>query len=200
MPFYRLTAPSEGFFKDRGSKFYAFAFPVDAQETVDHHLQQLRKQFYDARHRCTAYRLGNEGETVYMNDDGEPSNTAGAPILAAIRSAELTNILVVVVRYFGGTKLGVRGLIDAYRTATETALNAAPKEEIISWVYVTFDFPYNQTSYINKLLHPFPVEQVSAEYLATCKVTYRIRENEYGKLEQAIQQTPLRVKIQHIKK
>lgn len=109
-------------FKDRGSKFLAFAFPVNSEDEVKEILQQLRKQYHDARHHCYAWKLGVDPPRFRANDDGEPSNSAGKPILNQIEKRNLTNTLVIVIRYFGGTLLGVGGLINAYRSATEDAL------------------------------------------------------------------------------
>lgn len=118
-----IATTSEGLFKDRGSKFLAFAFPVKNEDEVKEILQQLRKQYHDARHHCYAWKLGVDPPQHRANDDGEPSNSAGKPILNQIEKRNLTNTLVVVIRYFGGTLLGVGGLINAYRSATEDALN-----------------------------------------------------------------------------
>ncbi|PLX14682.1 MAG: YigZ family protein, partial [Marinilabiliales bacterium] len=120
-----ISKPSEGLFKDRGSKFLAFAYPVSSEEEIKAFQEQLRSDYHDARHHCYAYMLGPKKENYRANDDGEPSSTAGKPILGQIRSFDLTNILIVVIRYFGGTKLGVGGLINAYKTAAEEALKNA---------------------------------------------------------------------------
>ena len=179
-----LLESAKGEYRDRGSKFYAIAEPVYSQEEAEALVARLKKEYHDARHWCSAYRLGEEGETMYSNDDGEPSNSAGAPILAAIRSAELTDVAIVVVRYFGGIKLGVRGLIDAYRGAAEDALSRARTEAIVLKETFTLAFSYTETSEVNRILHRFPVEQVEAEYTDTCKVTYSIERSRYNELEQ----------------
>ncbi|MEZ4829871.1 MAG: YigZ family protein [Bacteroidia bacterium] len=180
---FTLTAPSEGFFRDRGSKFYAFALPVNHISAVDEHLQALRQKYYDARHHCYAYRLGKYGETTFASDDGEPSHSAGAPILAAIRSFSLTNTAIVVVRYFGGTKLGVRGLIEAYRTAAEEAIRAGQLEQIIPKISFSISFPYEKTSEINRILHRFETETLSAEYLTACRQTLAVKEADFPELK-----------------
>ena len=120
-----IEAPSTGVYKDNGSKFLAFAYPVETEEQAKEHIAALRKEYFDARHHCYAWRIGLEGALWRANDDGEPSSTAGRPILGQLLSAELSDILVVVVRYFGGVKLGVPGLIKAYKTATAEAIAAA---------------------------------------------------------------------------
>jgi uncharacterized YigZ family protein len=117
-----LQAPSEGLYKEKGSKFLAFAHPATTEKEVKATLENYRLKFHDARHHCFAFRIGITNILERSNDDGEPSGTAGKPILGQIRSFELTNVVVVVIRYFGGTKLGVGGLINAYKTAAQEAL------------------------------------------------------------------------------
>ena len=120
-----IEKPSEGLFKDKGSKFISFAFPVDNEEEIKEIVQSIKKEHHSARHHCYAWRLGADQLLFRANDDGEPSSTAGKPILGQIQSFDLTNILIVVVRYFGGTLLGVSGLINAYRNAALDAINQA---------------------------------------------------------------------------
>ena len=119
----------------------------------------LKKKYHDARHHCYAYRLGKKGETTFATDDGEPSHSAGDPILNAIRAEQLTNVLVCVVRYFGGTKLGVRGLIEAYGEAAALALEKMDRVELIDKVIFTLKFPYDKTSEVNRILHPYEIEE-----------------------------------------
>jgi len=124
--YYTITKPSkEVLFKDRGSKFFGYAFPVNSEEEVKTHIEQLKKEHYNARHWCYAWQIGKEYENYRANDDGEPSNSAGMPIYGQLQSFNLTNTLVVVVRYFGGTKLGVGGLIQAYKTTAKLALECS---------------------------------------------------------------------------
>jgi len=118
-------ASEETLFKDRGSKFYGYAFPVTSEDQIKEHIEQLKKQHYNARHWCYAWQLGENYERFRANDDGEPSNSAGMPIYGQLQSFEVTNVLVVVVRYFGGTKLGVGGLIQAYKTGAKMALGVS---------------------------------------------------------------------------
>lgn len=120
-----IEAPAEAIYKEKSSKFLAFAYPVADEEEIRGRLEALRKRFYDATHHCYAWRLGPRGETFRVNDDGEPSSTAGRPILGQLLSQGVTDCLLVVVRYFGGTKLGVPGLIAAYRESAAAALAAA---------------------------------------------------------------------------
>ncbi len=121
-----LTTPSkEVLFKDRGSKFFGYAYPVKSEEEIKLHIEQLKKDHYNARHWCYAWQLGKKYEHYRANDDGEPSNSAGMPIYGQLQSFDVTNVLIVVVRYFGGTKLGVGGLIQAYKTAAKFALESS---------------------------------------------------------------------------
>ncbi|MDP2112754.1 MAG: YigZ family protein, partial [Bacteroidota bacterium] len=120
-----IEKPSEGLFKDKGSKFISFAFPVNSEDEIKDIVQSIKKEHHSARHHCYAWRLGADHLHFRANDDGEPSSTAGKPILGQIQSFDLTNILIVVVRYFGGTLLGVSGLINAYRSAALDAINQA---------------------------------------------------------------------------
>ena len=115
--FLTISGKSEGLYKDRGSKFLSFSFPVSSEEEINQRLDEVRKKYHDARHHCYAWMLQPDQSKSRANDDGEPNHSAGDPILGQIKSFELTNTLVVVIRYFGGTKLGVGGLINAYKTA-----------------------------------------------------------------------------------
>lgn len=178
MPLYEPCAPSEGIYKDKGSKFYAFALPVRSREEAENALNEIRKKYHDARHHCYAYRIGKEGELSFANDDGEPAHSAGTPILGQIKSLEMTNVMVVVVRYFGGILLGVRGLIDAYKGAAFEALSQAEKTEVVAYMCFSLQFSYERTSEINRLLHPFPVKMLESTYLEDCRLTYQIRKSE----------------------
>lgn len=137
----RATTPA--LFKDRGSKFYGYAFPVASEEEIKEHIEVLKKEHHTARHWCYAWQLGKEYESYRVNDDGEPSNSAGAPIYGQLQSFDVTNVLVVVVRYFGGTKLGVGGLIQAYKTAAQMALESAKivKRTIDISFKLIFEYP-----------------------------------------------------------
>lgn len=137
-----LSAEGEAVYTEKRSKFLAFAYPIADEEEAKLHMAALKKRFYDARHICFAYVLGYEGETTRSNDDGEPSGSAGRPILGAIRSANVTFCLVAVVRYFGGVKLGTGGLVVAYKTAAAEALAAAPQEERLVMEQLRIEVPY----------------------------------------------------------
>lgn len=152
-----LAAPAEAALRERSSKFLAFAWPVRNEEEIRMHLEELRKRYYDATHHCYAWRLGPEGATWRANDDGEPSGTAGKPILGQMLSRSVTDCLVVVVRYFGGTKLGVPGLIAAYKEATAAVLDAAEIVERTVDRIIEVDFPYiamNEIMRVVKEEHP----------------------------------------------
>ncbi|MBK9338961.1 MAG: YigZ family protein [Lewinellaceae bacterium] len=140
--FHTLAAPGVGEFKDRGSKFIAYAFPVVSEEEALRCLEALRKEHFKARHHCFAWRLGLDGQRFRANDDGEPSGTAGRPILGQIDAAGLTDVVIIVVRYFGGTLLGASGLIQAYRESAAEALRLAPKVEKIVQDYFCLTVGY----------------------------------------------------------
>ncbi len=165
-----ISMPSTGMYKDKGSKFLSYAFPVDNEEQVKKHIQQLKKEYFDARHHCYAYRIGLAGEQWRANDDGEPSSTGGKPILGQLLSHELTNILVVVVRYFGGTLLGVSGLINAYRSAATNALENAAIIEKTAKDEITFSFHYNNMNAVMKLLKDEQITILSQQCDMECTV------------------------------
>ena len=158
-----ITGLAEGIYTEKRSKFIAIAIPVRTLEEVKQHLEVYQKKYYDARHVCYAYRLGERGDQERSNDNGEPSGTAGKPILGQIHSKELTNVLVIVVRYFGGVKLGTSGLIVAYRAAAAEALEAVPHIEktINGEIVLKFSYPLlNEVLRIVKEEEPRMVEQV----------------------------------------
>lgn len=136
-----ISYPSEGIYREKGSKFIALAFPVVSENEVKNHIVEIKKQYYDARHHCYAYILGANKEAYRMNDDGEPSGTAGRPIYGQLLSKNVTNTLIVVIRYFGGIKLGVSGLINAYKTAAKDALeaNTIVEKFIEEYYSISFD-------------------------------------------------------------
>ena len=137
-----IAAPSEGFYKEKGSKFIAFAVPCYNEKEAKEYLDSWRKEHYQSRHVCYAYRFGVDQKVFRANDDGEPNNSAGAPILGQIQSFDLSNILIGVVRYFGGTKLGVGGLIHAYKTAAKEAIENGEicELEVFDWIRVNFEY------------------------------------------------------------
>lgn len=177
-----ISKPSEGLFKDRGSKFLAFAYPVSSEDEIKEIQEKLRSDFHDARHHCYAYMLGPEKEIYRTNDDGEPSSTAGKPILGQIRSFDLTNILIVVIRYFGGTKLGVGGLINAYKTAAEEALkNAKIIKKTLHDIY-ELQFEYPQMNEIMKIMKEQNIEQIDQNFELSCSITLALRKAEVDKV------------------
>ncbi len=176
--FTTLVKPSEGFYKEKGSKFLAFAFLVSTEDEVKSELVKLRKEYFDARHHCYAYVIGLKNQTFRTNDDGEPNHSAGDPILGQIRSKELTNTLVVVVRYFGGTKLGVGGLISAYKIAAEEALSKAKFKTIYSKTDVTIEFGYESTSEVERILSELDVEYLDKSYTDRCEFQVALKDED----------------------
>lgn len=173
-----IACNAEGMFKDKGSKFLAYAFPVETEDEIKAHLSELKKEHYSARHHCYAYRLGKDGEHYRANDDGEPSGTAGRPIHGQLMSHQLTNLLVVVVRYFGGTLLGVSGLINAYKNATIDVLsNARIVAKIVTSSYqLRFEYPLQNT--VMRILNEYQVETLEAAYTTNCQLKIGIRLNQ----------------------
>ena len=173
---------AEGYYTEKRSRFISYAIPVRTVEEVKEQLEKYRKQYYDARHVCWAYMLGPERQTFRANDDGEPSSTAGKPILGQINSNELTDLLIVVVRYFGGIELGTSGLIVAYRTAAAEAIAAATviEKTVDETVTVLFEYPFmNDVMRIVKEEEPELSEQ---SYDMDCRMTLRIRQSMMPKL------------------
>jgi uncharacterized YigZ family protein len=170
-----IAAPAEGLFKDRGSRFLAFAFPVTTEEEVKTHLERLRKEHFGANHHCYAWRLGADKQRFRANDDGEPSGTAGRPILGQLQSFDLTNVVVIVVRYFGGTLLGAVGLVQAYKQSAAEALKAATIiEQHITEVY-TLHFSYEVMNAVMKLLKDFEAEQRAQVFELNCSLEFSVR-------------------------
>lgn len=181
-----ISAPSEGIYTEKRSKFIALAIPVKSIEEVKEHLDLLQKKYYDARHVCYAYMLGSQRTNFRANDNGEPSGTAGKPILGQINSNELTDILVVVVRYFGGIKLGTSGLIVAYKAAAAEALAAAEvvTRTVDETITVLFEYPMmNDVMRIVKEMEPKILEQ---SYDNDCTMTLQIRQSQMETLRQRL--------------
>jgi len=177
-----IAEAATGLFKDKGSKFLAFAFPVENEEQIKQHIQTLKKEFFDARHHCYAYRLGLNGELWRANDDGEPSSTGGKPILGQLLSQELTNVLIVVVRYFGGILLGASGLIVAYRNAAADALNNARIVEKIAKDEIEFSFHYNDMNAVMKLLKEEQADILQQHFDMECAMKIAVRKNKSDKI------------------
>lgn len=170
-----FSGKSEGIFKEKGSKFLYFGLQVASEEMIKLELAALRKMYFDASHHCYAWVLGKEATLFRANDDGEPSHSAGDPILGQIRSRNLTNVLIVVVRYFGGTKLGVGGLVKAYKMAASLAIDE--NEIVREWVKATVHlrFPYPVMNEVMKLVKTHDLEILSQEMALDCRMVLSIR-------------------------
>ena len=186
--FKTIAKPSpEVLFKDRGSKFLGYAFPVTSEEEIKEHLRQLKKQHHNARHWCYAWQLGEQYEKYRANDDGEPSNSAGMPIYGQLQSFDVTSILVVVVRYFGGTKLGVGGLIQAYKTAAQFALEASMIVErtIDDDFLLRFDYPEMNT--VMRIIKDEDLTIKHQKMEMDCEITISIRKNNSERIYQVFE-------------
>ncbi|MDR0437384.1 MAG: YigZ family protein [Bacteroidales bacterium] len=170
-----IQSLSEGNFKVKGSKFLSFAFPVETEDEIKTIVANLKKEYYDACHHCYAYILGYNSEKYRENDDGEPSGTAGKPICGQLRSKQLTNILVVVVRYFGGTKLGVSGLIDAYKNVTSDVLQNAKIIEKIVMKEHQISFDYEQTNAVMKIVKDYNLQVISQSFDSRSELVFKVR-------------------------
>ena len=177
-----ITGVVDSCYTEKRSRFIAYAVPVRTVEEVKEQVDKFRKQYYDARHVCWAYMLGPDRSTFRANDDGEPSGTAGKPILGQINSLELTDILVVVIRYFGGIKLGTGGLIVAYRAAAAEALSLAEIEERTVDEEITVQFEYPFMNGIMRIIKEDNPEVLSQSFDMNCEMTLRIRKSEADKL------------------
>ena len=171
-----IGGPSEGLFKDNGSRFIALAYPVESVGEVKEIVDSLKKEYHDARHHCYAYRIGADGSVFRANDDGEPSGSAGKQILGQLDSAGLSDVLVVVVRYFGGIKLGIPGLIRAYRTSTSDALSNAEVVEKIAGSWYRLEFDYDAMPEVMKVLKDLDLPQKNRDFGEKCSVEVRVRE------------------------
>ena len=170
-----IAAPSKGLYKELGSKFLALAYPVETEDEAKKIIASLRKEHFDARHHCFAWRLGLTGEPYRFSDDGEPSSTAGRPIYGQLLSQELSDILVVVIRWFGGVKLGVPGLIRAYRTATQDALSNADIIDKIACERFTLQFGYLQMNDVMKALKEMGVTPLKQQFDLDCTMEVKVR-------------------------
>lgn len=172
-----IKSPAEGLFKDKGSKFFAFAYPIEQESEVKALIEPLRKEHFKAVHFCYAFRLGLDRTNFRVNDDGEPSGSAGRPILNVLLSKDITNILVVVVRYWGGTLLGVPGLINAYKSATEEALvEAEVIEKTVNEVYQV-QFEYIQMNDVMKVVKDFDLKIKNQQFDNQCTIEIDFRKS-----------------------
>lgn len=178
-----ITTKSEGYFKDKGSKFMAYAFPVNTEEEIKELLAQLKKEHHSARHHCYAWRLGTEEISYRANDDGEPSSTAGKPILGQLQSFDVTQVLIVVVRYFGGTLLGTGGLINAYRNAAADALKNA--KIVTKTVEVNFRlyYSYSRMNEVMQIIKQENLNITDTRFEVQCELFFSVRKSEAPRIE-----------------
>ena len=174
--FLTIKNESQGLFKDKGSKFLSFAFPVDSVDSAMGHIDIIRRKYFDARHVCYAYMLGYGRDTYRVNDDGEPSGTAGRPILGQINSKCLTDVLIVVVRYFGGTLLGTSGLINAYKMAALDAIENTQIVEIPIERRFTVSCQYDNMNFIMRLIKDFDIKVLSQQQTTDCRFILSCRQ------------------------
>ena len=180
--FYTISKGGEGFYKEKGSKFIGLAFRVRDEEEVKQRLEEVKKQYYDGRHHCYAYILSKD--KLRANDDGEPNHSAGDPILGQIKSKNLTEVLIVVVRYFGGTKLGVPGLINAYKTAAFEALEDSKLIEVTIEEIYDIRYGYEITNEIMRLISDFEADIKNQEFTENCSATLGIKQSLKEKFEE----------------
>lgn len=181
-----ISTTGEGYYTEKRSKFLAFAHHVETVEEVKEIVASYRKKYYDARHVCYAYMIGADRQTFRANDDGEPSSTAGKPILGQINSNELTDILIVVVRYYGGVNLGTSGLIVAYREAAADAISHTTIENRFVEEEIVYDFPYVMMNQVMKVIKEMNPRIVSQEYDNTCQIRMRIRQSLADQLQKRL--------------
>ena len=185
-----LKAPGkEVLFKDRGSKFFGYAYPVNNEEAIKNHIEQLKKEHHTARHWCYAWQLGKKYEHFRANDDGEPNNSAGMPIYGQLQSFNVTNTLVVVVRYFGGTKLGVGGLIQAYKTGAQMALESSEIVERTIDVEFQLNFGYPEMNTVMRIIKDENIRITSQKMELACEMHIAIRKKEAEKICTLFQNT-----------
>lgn len=191
-----LAAPSEALYRVLGSKHLAYAYPCYSEEEAKQLIDGLWKLHGQATHVCYAYRIGWQKDKYRANDDGEPSGTAGKPILGQIQSFDLTNVLVAVVRYYGGTKLGTGGLIDAYKTATQLALEAGSIVERPVRDHVNIAFTYEQMPKVMKALKDADMEKLNSQFDLQCEMEFLVNKSEYEKLVSELED--LGVEVKHL--
>jgi uncharacterized YigZ family protein len=186
--YYTISKEGEGLYKEKGSKFLSFSYFVDSEEDVKLKLEELKKKYFDARHFCYAYILGYYQEKYRANDDGEPNNSAGMPILGQIRSKNLTNTLVVVVRYFGGTKLGVSGLIQAYKIASEEAIaNSLIVEKLIT-ISIRIEFEYTLMNEVMRIAKKYNMDFSNQSFEDNCKIHFEVRKGMYHEIVEKLKE------------
>ncbi len=183
-----IAKSGEGLYKDKGSKFLSFAFHIETEDEADTIRKQFKKKYYDATHVVYAFRLGAEGEKFRAADDGEPSGSSGMPVYNAIRSKNLTDVIVLVVRYFGGTKLGIPGLIDAYSQAAALALDNAETIEKTITQSITVEVPYSMVNFVMRIIkeNNLTVADMSGE--TSCRITIAVALNQVARIEELLNQ------------
>ncbi|MDP2685601.1 MAG: YigZ family protein [Aequorivita sp.] len=184
-----LKPSEEVLFKEKGSKFFGYAFPVSSEENVKEHIENLKRQHHSARHWCYAWQLGKNYEHYRANDDGEPSNSAGMPIYGQLQSFDVTNILVVVVRYFGGTKLGVGGLIQAYKTTAQMALETCKIVEKTIDVNFHLKFEYPEMNTVMRILKDEDIHLVQQKMEMDCEFEIAVRKKDAERIFELFENT-----------
>ena len=188
-----IAKPAEGSYSEKRSKFLAYAFPVQTEEEVKQRLAEIQKKHWDARHHCYAYILGPHKDAYRLNDNGEPSGTAGRPIYGQLLSKDLTNTLVIVVRYFGGIKLGVSGLQNAYKVAAREALDAAVIEERTIQETFSVTFEYVKMNDIMQILKDPEVQVLDRQSYLQCIYTISVRQRDADRITTALRKVPMTV-------
>ena len=172
-----ISTPGEAIYKENGSKFLSFAFHIDDEDEADAIRKDFKKKYYDATHVVYAFRIGAEGQQFRAADDGEPSGSSGLPVLNTIKSRNITNVIVLVVRYFGGTKLGIPGLIDAYSQAAGMALDAAETEERLVTEIIDVIVPYSQMNYVMRIVKENDLQIAEMGGSTDCEIKILVRKN-----------------------
>ena len=182
-----IEGTAEGYYTEKRSKFYAFAHHVTTADEVRELNQMYRKKYYDARHVCYAYRLGAEGKEYRANDDGEPSSTAGKPILGVLLSADVSDVVIFVIRYYGGVNLGTGGLIVAYREAAHDAMEHAEKVERQVEESIIWNFAYPQMNAVMRVVKDMDARIVAQDFQTSCSITLSIRRSLMPQLKQRLE-------------
>jgi len=184
--YFTIKEEAKGFYKEKGSKFLSFVFPVKTEEDVKKCLTKLKKEYHDARHHCYAYILGANGEKYRANDDGEPNNSAGMPILGQIRSNEVSNVLVVVIRYFGGIKLGISGLIRSYKIATALAFENAEIIQKFITETISIQCDYAKLNNVMHLVKEFKADIILQKMQLDCFLKIEIKKDNFENFSQSL--------------
>lgn len=182
-----LTAPEPALFKEKNSKFFGYVFPVSNEDEVKTYIEELKKEHHSARHWCYAYQIGTENISYRANDDGEPNNSAGMPIYGQIQSFDVTNVLIVVVRYFGGVKLGVGGLISAYKTTAQMVLETAEIIEKTIDIHYIIKFEYINMNKVMRVIKEKNIDIINQKMEMSCEIEIAIRKNNAQNIYDAFQ-------------